>query len=699
MNNNQMKELTQEEKYRCFLNRELSWLSFNERVLEEAEDERNPLLERLMFVSIFRSNLDEFFMVRVGGLHDALFVPGESIDSRSGMGPREQLDEIRPEVVRLSERRDKAYAAIMEKLGEYGVKFATFRDLSGGEHDYVKAKFESDIKPLLFPTLIGKKQPFPFLKNKEVYGFAVLETKSGKRRFGIVPSLSPMFPRSIVLTGMSEGGGVTVMSVDEVILHYFAEIFPGYKVVEKSLIRIIRNADIDEERVYDEELDYRAHMAEVIKMRKKLAPVKLELSRELSEAVVEELCGLLKLGRDWVFRMKSPISDDYVKPIREALADRPELNYKPRTPQKSPALSETAIIPQVLKKDVLLHYPYESITPFLNLLQQAAADKNVISIQMTLYRLAPHSKVIQALIDAAENGKEVDVLVELKARFDEENNINWSKELEQAGCRVVYGIDGLKVHSKICLITRRSGKSVQYITQIGTGNYNESTAKLYTDLSLITADRNIGLETSNVIRKIMMGETVGKTDLLFVAPHCLQNRIIDCIDEEIKKANDGKPAYIGVKLNSMTDVKIMERLIQASQAGVKIDMVIRGICCLKPGVKGYTDNIRIVSIVGRLLEHSRIYIFGDAGAPDERKIYISSADFMTRNTLKRVEVAVPILDPDLKARISTIFGDLLRDTAQARLMQPDGSYKRLRTGEDDLCVQEYFYDTAEKRGK
>ncbi len=688
-----------EDKYRCFLNRELSWLSFNERVLEEAEDEHNPLLERLGFVSIYRSNLDEFFMVRVGGLHDALFVPGESIDSRSGWGPREQLEAIRPEVQRLSERRDKAYADIMEKLGEYGVRHATFRDLSASESQYVRMKFESDIQPLLFPTILGKKQPFPFLKNKEVYGFAVLETKNGKRRFAIVPSLSPMFPRAIVLTGLSDKGGVTVVSVDEVILHYFADIFPGYKVIEKSLIRIIRNADIDEERVYDEELDYRAHMAEVIKMRKKLAPVKLELSRELSEAVVEELCDLLKLGRDWVFKTKSPISDDYIKPIKEALADHAELFYKPRTPQHSQNLAENAIIPLVLKKDLLLHYPYESITPFLNLLQQAAADKNVISIQMTLYRLAPHSKVIQALMDAAENGKEVDVLVELKARFDEENNINWSKQLEQAGCRVVYGIDGLKVHSKVCLITRRNGKSVQYITQIGTGNYNESTARLYTDLSLITANRDIGLETSNVIRRIMMGETVGDTENLFVAPHCLQNRIIDCIDDEIKKAKAGKPAYIGVKLNSMTDVKIMERLIAASQAGVKIEMVIRGICCLKPGIKGYTDNIRIISIVGRLLEHSRIYIFGTEDKPDERRIYISSADFMTRNTLKRVEVAVPILDPDLKARISGIFSELLKDTAQARLMLPDGTYKRLRTGKDDFCVQEYFYDTAEKRNK
>ncbi len=680
-----------EDKYRCFLNRELSWLKFNERVLEEAEDELTPLLERLAFISIFRSNLDEFFMVRIGGLHDALCVPGDSIDSRSGLGPREQLELIRPEVIRLSVRRDSAFREIMESIGELGVRMPAMSALTDKEKEYVGMKFETDIKPLLFPTIIGKKQPFPFLKNKEIYGFAVLETKSGKRRYAIVPSLSPMFPRSIVLTGISENSGVTILSADEVILHYFEEIFHGYKVVEKSLIRIIRNGDLDEERVVDEELDYRSHMAEVIKMRKKLAPVKLEISRELSQAVIDDLCELLKLDTEWVFRVKTPLSDDYMKPIKEALSGRPELVYKPRTPQKSASLTDGPIIPQVLKKDVLLHYPYESITPFLNLLQQAAADKNVISIQMTLYRLAPHSKVIQALMDAAENGKEVDVLVELKARFDEENNINWSKQLEQAGCRVVYGIDGLKVHSKVCLITRRSGRTVQYITQIGTGNYNESTARLYTDLSLITADRDIGIETSNVIRKIMMGETVGETECLLVAPHCLQNKLIDAIDREIEKAKSGKSAYIGVKINSMTDVKLMERFIAASQAGVKIDMIVRGICCLRPGIEGYTDNIRIISVVGRLLEHSRIYIFG---RDEDCEMYISSADLMTRNTLKRVEVAVPIRDPEIKERIRGIFETILRDTAQARLMLPDGRYKRLRNGSNDFCSQEYFYDVA-----
>lgn len=680
-----------ENEYLCFDNRELSWLKFNERVLEEAEDERVPLLERLNFVSIFQSNLDEFFMVRVGGLHDTVSVAPDTRDSRSGMNAAEQLTAILPEVKRLCDRRDAAYVNIMRGVRDNGVRLVRYTELTHKEQEFVRRHFDEDIQPLLFPAMIGKKQPFPFLKNKEVYGFAVLENKSGKRRIAIVPSISPMFPPTLELSGISGGSSVSVICMEDVILEFFEEIFTGYKVIEKSLIRIIRNADIDEARVYDEELDYRDHMSEVIKMRKKLAPVRLDLSNQLSEPVIEELCSLLRLERRWVFISGMPLSTDFIKPLGELLDGRPQLRYQPRTPQRSPELTDSPVIPQILKKDVLLHYPYESMTPFLNMLRQAAEDKNVISIQMTLYRLANHSKVIEALVDAAENGKEVNVLVELKARFDEENNINWSKRLEQAGCRVVYGIDGLKVHSKICLITRRSGKSTQYITQIGTGNYNESTARFYTDLSLMTADRQIGLETAEVFRHILMGETVAETKHLMVAPNCLQNKVIDLIDREAQKAREGKAAYIGVKLNSMTDKRIMEHLIEASKAGVKIEMVIRGICCLKPGIEGHTENIRIVSIVGRLLEHSRIYIFG---ADDDRDIFIASADFMTRNTLKRVEVAAPVYAPELKARIMGIFGILMSDTASARLMLPDGSYKRLREGADNLCAQEKLYDMA-----
>ncbi|MCD7741536.1 MAG: polyphosphate kinase 1 [Ruminococcus sp.] len=677
--------------YTCYVNREISWLKFNERVLEEAEDSDVPLLERLNFISIFQSNLDEFFMVRVGALHDAMLVSNSSRDNKSGMTPKEQLDAVMVRVKKLLKRKDAAYAEIMSEVEQNGIRFASFSQLSDVEQDFVRLKFEADIKPLLFPAVLGKKQPFPFLKNNEVYGFAVLETKSGKRKIAIVPSLSPMLPRIVKIPEMNGSGMVSCMSVDELILHFFEDIFVGYRIVEKSLVKIVRNADIDEARVYDEDLDYREHMEEVIKMRKKLCPVRLDLSRKISDEVLNELCGYLQLDKKCVFLSNAPLSTDYVKAIRSELSDDSSLSYKPRTPQKTISLTDAPIIPQVLKKDVLLHYPYESISPFFRLLQEASNDKNVISIQMTLYRLASHSKVIEALIDAAENGKEVNVLVELKARFDEENNINWSKSLERAGCRVVYGIDGLKVHSKICLITRRDGDNIQYITQIGTGNYNESTARLYTDLSLITSNKEIGIETGEVFRKLLMGETVTQTNNLLVAPNCLQNNILDKIDIEIDKAKSGKPAYIGLKLNSLTDIRIIKKLIEASQAGVRIEMVVRGICCLKPGIKGYTDNIRVISIVGRLLEHSRIYIFG---ASPDNEIYISSADFMTRNTLKRVEVAAPILDKSLKQRIEKIFITLMSDNTNARIMQSDGSYKREKNSDAPYSAQEVLYDIA-----
>ena len=680
----------------CYVNRELSWLKFNERVLEEAEDERNPLLERLNFLSIYQSNLDEFFMVRIGGLHDTALIDPEAQDSRTAMTAKEQLDAVLPEIQRLAIRRDAAFTKIMRGIRDNGIRLVTFDELTHREQSHVRQTFEDDIQPLLFPAILGKKQPFPFLKNKEVYVFAVLETKSGKRRIAIVPTVLPMFPRTIELSGLSAGTSTSILPVENVILHFIGDIFPDYTVKETSLIRIVRNADIDEARVYDEELDYRDHMSEVIKRRKKLSPVRLDISRELSEETISALCSLLRLDKRWVFLPNIPLSMDFTKPINELLGSKPQLKYKPRTPQLSPEINDGPMIPQIMKKDILLHYPYESITPFLNLLRQASEDKNVVSIQMTLYRLASHSKVIEALVDAAENGKEVNVLVELKARFDEENNINWSKRLEQAGCRVVYGIDGLKVHSKICLITRKSGKKITYITQIGTGNYNETTSRFYTDLSLMTADKELGIEISDVFRHLLIGETVTETNHFMIAPNCLQNKMIDLIDGEIAKARNGKQAYIGLKLNSLTDRKIMEKLIEASQSGVKTEMIVRGICCLKPGIPGMTENIRIISIVGRLLEHSRIYIFGKN---EDSSVFISSADMMTRNTLKRVEVAAPIRSEELKERIINIFDLMLQDTSAARLMLPDGNYKRLREGADNLCAQEELYDMAYKNAE
>ena len=466
------------------------------------------------------------------------------------------------------------------------------------------------------------------------------------------------------------------------------------------MILVTRNADIDADALYDEDLDYREFMADLIKRRKKLSPVRLELSREMDGDVVETLCKYLDLDSTHVFRSQAPLDLSFVFQIQDILRKNPELFYEKRVPQKSPSLQEgRSLIEQIKEEDKMLSYPYESIRPFLRLLSEAAEDENVISIKMTLYRLAKQSKVVEALIEAAENGKEVVVLVELRARFDEENNIEWSRRLEAAGCQVIYGLEGCKVHSKLCLITRKAEGRVEYITQIGTGNYNEKTSRLYTDLSLMTANVDIGLEASAVFQALSKGEVVERSDKLLVAPKCLQNRVLDMIDGEISRAQNGEDAYIGLKLNSLTDKKIIDKLIEASCAGVKVDMIIRGIACLIPGVEGSTENIRIISIVGRFLEHSRIYIFGRG---ERAKYYIASADFMTRNTVRRVEVAAPVLQEDLKQRLQSIFDTMLGDNQKAREACSDGEYRHVspEPGAEPLNSQEYFYQEAyEKAGR
>ena len=544
-----------------------------------------------------------------------------------------------------------------------------------------------EISGLISPTIVGKRQPFPFLKNKEIYAVVVLTTKSGKERLGIIPCGSGVFERLIHLPG-----GNTYMLSEELILHYIPKVFKGYQVKEKSLLRVTRNADIDADALYDEDLDYREFMADLIKKRKKLAPVRIELSRKLSEGSVKLICEHLAIKSQYVFRSQAPLDLSFVFQIEDALRKIPELFYERRIPRKSPAFTgDRPILDQIKEKDKLLSYPYESINPFLNMLHEAANDKDVVSIKMTLYRVAKQSKVVEALIEAAENGKEVLVLVELKARFDEENNIGWSRLLEDAGCRVIYGLDGYKVHSKLCLITKKTDEQIEYYTQIGTGNYNEKTSRLYTDLSLMTYNVDIGLEAANVFQALAMGETIKHVDHLLVAPKCLQNKILDMIDEEIAHARAGEPAYIGLKMNSLTDKKIMEKLVEASCAGVRIDMVIRGICCLIPQVPGKTENIHVRSIVGRFLEHSRIYIFGSEG---REKIYIASADFMTRNTLRRVEVAAPVYDEEIKARLLEMFRIMLKDNQQARQENGEGIYRILPTDEEPLNAQEYFYEQA-----
>ncbi len=670
-----------------YMNRELSWLKFNERVLEEAENKKVPLCERLTFASIYQSNLDEFFRVRVGSLIDQMLLGGKMRDNKTKMTAKEQIQAVLHQVTKLNRRKDAVYETIMGQLEEQGVRMVDFRKVSKKESEYLERYFLSEIAPVISPTIVGKRQPFPFLKNNEIYAVVVLQTKSGKEKLGIIPCSNTGFKRLVELPTAG-----TYMLVEELILHYIPKVFERYNIKAKSLIRVTRNADIDADALYDEDLDYRDFMTELIKRRKKLAPVRLELTREMDGEIVDILCDYLELDSDHVFQVQSPLDLSFVFEIQDTLRKVPELFYEKRIPQRSAQFKEDeSIFPQLKEKDKLLSYPYESMKPFLNFLREAANDKDVISIKVTLYRVAKHSKIVEYLIDAAENGKEVLVLVELKARFDEENNIEWSRRLEDAGCRVIYGLDGYKVHSKLCLVTRKSEGQVEYYTQIGTGNYNEKTARLYTDLSLMTANVEIGVEAAKVFQALSMEETVDNVEHLLVAPRCLQSRILSMIDEEISYAKEGKEAYIGLKMNSLTDKKIIDKLIEASQAGVKIDMVIRGICCLIPGVKGKTENIQVRSIVGRFLEHSRIYIFG---TQEREKIYIASADFMTRNTLRRVEVAAPIYDKDLKVQLEEMFITMLSDNQKARQEDSHGNYEIVAVQETPLNSQEFFYDQA-----
>ena len=670
-----------------YMNRELSWLKFNERVLEEAENKKVPLCERLTFASIYQSNLDEFFRVRVGSLIDQMLLGGKMRDNKTKMTAKEQIQAVLHQVTKLNRRKDAVYETIMGQLEEQGVRMVDFRKVSKKESEYLERYFLSEIAPVISPTIVGKRQPFPFLKNNEIYAVVVLQTKSGKEKLGIIPCSNTGFKRLVELPTAG-----TYMLVEELILHYIPKVFERYNIKAKSLIRVTRNADIDADALYDEDLDYRDFMTELIKRRKKLAPVHLELTREMDGEIVDILCDYLELDSDHVFQVQSPLDLSFVFEIQDTLRKVPELFYEKRIPQRSAQFKEDeSIFPQLKEKDKLLSYPYESMKPFLNFLREAANDKDVISIKMTLYRVAKHSKIVEYLIDAAENGKEVLVLVELKARFDEENNIEWSRRLEDAGCRVIYGLDGYKAHSKLCLVTRKSEGQVEYYTQIGTGNYNEKTARLYTDLSLMTANVEIGVEAAKVFQALSMEETVDNVEYLLVAPRCLQNRILSMIDEEISYAKEGKEAYIGLKMNSLTDKKIIDKLIEGSQAGVKIDMVIRGICCLIPGVKGKTENIQVRSIVGRFLEHSRIYIFG---TQEREKIYIASADFMTRNTLRRVEVAAPIYDKDLKMQLEEMFITMLSDNQKARQEDSHGNYEIVAVQETPLNSQEFFYDQA-----
>lgn len=656
------------EKTPCYENRELSWLKFNERVLDEASDKDVPLCERLSFASIFQSNLDEFFMVRVGSLHDQMLFSETKRESKTNMTAGEQLSHIFKAARDLTRKKDHTYRHLMNELKEYGVELLNFSDIEYDDAVYLENYFKEQIMPILSPQVVGKKQPFPFIKNKEIYAVALLGSKSNEK-VGLVPCSNGILKRLISIPSERN----KYMLVEELILHFMPIIFEKYQIKSKSLIRIIRNADIDvDEAVDDEDTDYRDMMEKLIRQRKKLCPVKMEYSRVLDEKIIHNLCKELNLNHEQIYYSESPLELSFVFGLQDALRNNKNLFYE-RHIQKNPSwyVSGKPVISQVEEADRFISYPYESMQPFIRMLQEAGEDENVVSIKMTLYRVAKNSQIVESLISAAENGKEVVVLVELRARFDEENNIEWSRRLEDAGCRIIYGLDYTKVHSKLCLITYREERQIKYVTHIGTGNYNEKTSKLYTDLSIITANKQIGMEAAYVFTRLCMGEFVEETNYLLVAPKCMKSKILNYMDKEIEIARAGGKAYVGAKINSLTDKEIIDKLIECSRAGVRVEMIVRGICCLIPGVKGHTENISVISIVGRYLEHSRVYIFG---TPDRDNIYISSADFMTRNMERRVEIAAPIYDDSIKTRIRNMFHIMECDTVKARQLCSDGNY-------------------------
>ncbi len=676
------------ENRECYRNRELSWLLFNERVLNEAANPRVPLMERLQFVSIYQTNLDEFFMVRVGTLMEQ--TGGKKTkDNKTGLSSKEQIKLILEEVDRLEAKRKEIYEQLMGELEPAGIHIINFQKLSKQEQNQLEAYFDKAIRPYLSPMIVGKQQPFPFLQNRELYAVARLETKGGKKRIGIVPCWNPVFKRLIEIPGRK---GYHMLS-EELILHFVSKLYPAYQIREKSIIRITRNADIDAGDVYDEDLDYRGMMEQLLKKRKRLNPVRLELSRDIHKSIKKKLAAYLGISEEHVLHCETPLDLSYMFTLQNTMREHQEWYY----PKYSPRLSreirkEENILSQVERQDILLSYPYESMKNFIGFLQAAAVDKTVRSIKITLYRMANHSQIVEALCEAAENGKEVLALVELRARFDEAANIEMSRRLEDAGCQVIYGLPAYKVHSKLCLVTRQTEEGVSFLTQVGTGNYNEKTATLYTDLSLMTANQKIGQDAQEVFRTLLLGETVEQSSALLVAPKGLQNTILEKIEAEGRKAEEGRGGYIGLKLNALTDKDIIDALIAASQKGVVIQLLIRGICCLIPGIPGKTENIRVHSIVGRFLEHSRIYRFGQG---EEEEIYIASADFMTRNTLRRVEVAAPIYDERCRVRVREIFDLGFQDTEKGKWLLSDGFYHDPEgLGEERFDSQDFFYREA-----
>ena len=662
-------------------NRELSWLKFNERVLEEAYADEVPLYERLKFIAIFTSNLDEFFMVRVGSLYDMSLDGDEQIDNKTGLSPSQQLERIYHAVEPLYKKRDRYFREVENALRGYGIKDMRIDELKGDDAVFVYDYWRSCILPVLSPQIVDEHHPFPFVANKALHVAVELQKKK-RTIMGLIP-----MPAALPALLFLPGDGIRYVHLEDIVCRYAEEVFPAYPVLSRNIFCVTRNADISPE---DEEFapagDFREKMKKLVKQRSRLAPVRLECAQLLNDFFFGILSEKLGLTRAQIYATEAPFTMSYVYGLSQKFDEemQKKLCYRPFTPQ----MVRGSLFEFPRGRDVLLSYPYESMQPFLRLVRRAANDPSVTSIQITIYRLAKEAKLIDSLCLAAENGKEVLVLIELRARFDEQNNIDWSERLETAGCRVIYGFEGFKVHSKVCLITRLEHGNPRYITQIATGNYNEKTAAQYTDLSLITADQNIGRDAAEFFRNMAIGNLEEDYKTLMVAPKCMKSRIMELIDEEIQKGKDGQIIF---KVNSVTDLEVINKLSEASCAGVRIMLLVRGICCLLPGVPEYTENIRVFSIVGRYLEHSRIYSFG---VGSEQKLYISSADLMTRNMQRRVEVAVPIYAPHIRERVNHILDVYFRDTAKARELKSDGNYERFPEYKTGLSAQEQFMAEA-----
>lgn len=666
-------------------NRELSWLRFNRRVLEEAMDTGVPLLERMKFVAIFTSNLDEFFMIRVGSLYDMAFVDNTARDTKSGMTPGEQLEAIYRAVAPLYKERDKTYGEIKKQLAPYGVCGLDFKELEPPEKKYVKKYFKEQVLPVLSPQIVDVNHPFPHLLNKEIY--VVAELRMGNRSMtGIVPV--PQFISDILYL---PGNDIRYIRMEKVIMEYLDLVFGQYEVFDKNYICVTRNADVSpDDEAYADSDDFRFIMREALHKRRRMAVVRLEAANPLKKEMEEYFCDKFNITPSCIFRTKMPMKLDYMFAIAEKVPPtlKRSLIAEPFSPQPPALVSKENVMAQVKKKDILLSYPYESMEPFLQMIKEASTDPNVMTIKITIYRLAKKSRLVEYLCAAAENGKEVTVLIELRARFDEQNNIDWSERMDEAGCRVIYGIEGYKVHSKICLITYRNKNEIRYITQIGTGNYNEKTARLYTDFSLMTSSQAIGEDAAIFFKNMSIGNLDGTYSHLLVSPTSLKSRVLTLIDEEITKGSGGR---IIMKMNSVTDMDFINRIARASEAGVKVDLIVRGICCILPGIPGETDNLTVTSIVGRYLEHPRVFVFG---AGSDQKVYIGSADMMTRNTEKRVEVACPIYDGDVKKQLLYSLNVMLKDNVKARVMQSSGTYEKKAAAGESVNCQEIFMRDA-----